>query len=162
MLRFFLKKRLSFTSSRKVRSRSRFLKNQGLILQGADSVIVVEKGVVSEMPVIKLDKEKIVDTNGAGDAFVGGLLAQLAKGAEIKKAIECGLWAAAQVRSLKLFLHLLFEMRRKRPFTNVYLNLFFGDLPPLLFYHLQYVPIPINIGISFYTKRHEVELLQVW
>ena len=98
------------------------MKNQGLILQGADSVIVVEKGVVSEMPVIKLDKEKIVDTNGAGDAFVGGLLAQLAKGAEIKKAIECGLWAAAQVRSLKLFLHLLFEMRRKRPFTNVCLN----------------------------------------
>ena len=106
-----------------MRSRSRFLKNQGLILQGADSVIVVEKGVVSEMPVIKLDKEKIVDTNGAGDAFVGGLLAQLAKGAEIKKAIECGLWAAAQVWwSLELFLHLLFEMRRKRPFTNVCLN----------------------------------------
>jgi len=68
-----------------------------IITQGADSVIVVEKGVVSEMPVIKLDKEKIVDTNGAGDAFVGGLLAQLAKGAEIKKAIECGLWAAAQI-----------------------------------------------------------------
>jgi len=68
-----------------------------IITQGADPVIVVEKGEVSEVPVIKLDSEKIVDTNGAGDAFVGGLLAQLAKGQNTRKAIECGLWAAAQI-----------------------------------------------------------------
>ena len=60
-------------------------------------MIVVEKGEVTEVPVIKLDKDKIVDTNGAGDAFVGGLLAQMAKGADTRKAIECGLWAAAQI-----------------------------------------------------------------
>jgi len=68
-----------------------------IITQGADPVIVVEKGEVTEVPVIKLDKDKIVDTNGAGDAFVGGLLAQMAKGADTRKAIECGLWAAAQI-----------------------------------------------------------------
>merc|ERR1719381_129053 len=65
-----------------------------IITQGADPVIVVEKG---EVPVIKLDSDKIVDTNGAGDAFVGGYLAQLAKGKDTRKAVECGLWAPAQI-----------------------------------------------------------------
>jgi adenosine kinase len=31
--------------------------------------------VVTEYPVEALPKEKIVDTNGAGDAFVGGFMA---------------------------------------------------------------------------------------
>jgi adenosine kinase len=40
-------------------------------------VICVEGGRLSEYPVPLVPKEKIVDTNGAGDAFVGGFLAQL-------------------------------------------------------------------------------------
>lgn len=32
----------------------------------------VSDGIVNEFPVIKLLPEKIVDTNGAGDAFAGG------------------------------------------------------------------------------------------
>jgi len=68
-----------------------------IITQGCDPCIVVENGKVSEHPVIKLDADKIVDTNGAGDAFVGGFLAQLAKGKDTHKAIDCGLWAAAQI-----------------------------------------------------------------
>lgn len=42
--------------------------------QGPDSVIVVKDGKVQEFPAIRLSQEQIVDTNGAGDAFVGGNL----------------------------------------------------------------------------------------
>ena len=40
--------------------------------QGADPTIVVENGEAMEYPVIKLADGELVDTNGAGDAFVGG------------------------------------------------------------------------------------------
>jgi len=33
------------------------------------------KPFVRKMPIPKMSKENIVDTNGAGDAFVGGFLA---------------------------------------------------------------------------------------
>ncbi len=38
-----------------------------------------------------------MDTNGAGDAFVGGFLAYLAKGASIDAAVRAGHWAAGHV-----------------------------------------------------------------
>jgi adenosine kinase len=60
-----------------------------------------------------VDSAKIVDTNGAGDAFVGGFLAQLAKEgarddyqpgtseikdrAALERCIKCGQWLACQV-----------------------------------------------------------------
>ena len=50
-----------------------------VITQGSDPVIVVQKGQVIEYHVNKLPTDKIVDTNGAGDAFVGGFLAQFAQ-----------------------------------------------------------------------------------
>jgi adenosine kinase len=40
-------------------------------------------GKVTSYPVDKLAKELLVDTNGAGDAFVGGFLSQLAHGKNI-------------------------------------------------------------------------------
>lgn len=43
-------------------------------------------GQVHEYPVIKVPKEEIVDTNGAGDSYVGGFLAAYAKG---KSLAEC-------------------------------------------------------------------------
>ena len=39
-------------------------------------VIAVEHGKLHSFPVAAIPKEEIVDTNGAGDAFVGGFLAQ--------------------------------------------------------------------------------------
>nr|XP_043634814.1 adenosine kinase 2-like isoform X2 [Erigeron canadensis] len=51
-----------------------------VITQGADPVVVAQDGQVNTYPVIHLSKEKLVDTNGAGDAFVGGFLSQLIKG----------------------------------------------------------------------------------
>jgi len=68
-----------------------------IITQGCDPCILVENGEVSEHPVTKLSSDQIVDTNGAGDAFVGGFLAQLAKGKSTKEAIQCGLWAATEI-----------------------------------------------------------------
>ncbi|VDM70593.1 unnamed protein product, partial [Strongylus vulgaris] len=43
-----------------------------VITQGADQVIVAVGDKIEHYPVPKIPKEKIVDTNGAGDAFVGG------------------------------------------------------------------------------------------
>ncbi len=42
----------------------------------------------------KVPSEKIVDTNGAGDAFVGGFLAQYIQGEPLDVCIRCGLWIA--------------------------------------------------------------------
>lgn len=43
-----------------------------IFTQGAEPVLVVSLDGVTEVPVDRLPKEKIVDTNAAGDAFVGG------------------------------------------------------------------------------------------
>lgn len=43
-----------------------------IVTQGAEAVLLAKDGVITEFPVAKLPEEKLVDTNGAGDAFVGG------------------------------------------------------------------------------------------
>jgi len=69
-----------------------------VITQGSDPVIVVDDtGAVTEHPVIALPKEKIVDTNGAGDAFVGGFLAQYVLGKDMATCVRCGIWAATEI-----------------------------------------------------------------
>lgn len=45
-------------------------------------------------PVIPLAKEQLVDTNGAGDAFVGGFLSQLACGKGMDECVRAGNYAA--------------------------------------------------------------------
>ena len=42
----------------------------------AAALVYTAVSQVLEFPVTSLAKEEIVDTNGAGDAFVGGFLAQ--------------------------------------------------------------------------------------
>merc|ERR1719410_1057745 len=49
-----------------------------IITQGSDPVVCVHEGKVLEFQAEKLPANRIVDTNGAGDAFVGGFLAQYA------------------------------------------------------------------------------------
>lgn len=49
-----------------------------VITQGKDTTIVFAEGRVVSHPVALLNPKLIVDTNGAGDAFVGGFLAKLA------------------------------------------------------------------------------------
>ncbi|KAL9257365.1 Adenosine kinase 2-like protein [Drosera capensis] len=65
-----------------------------VITQGADPVVVAEDGKVKLFPVILLPKEKLVDTNGAGDAFVGGFLSQLVQEKPIEECVRAGNYAA--------------------------------------------------------------------
>ncbi|CAL7941176.1 unnamed protein product [Xylocopa violacea] len=68
-----------------------------VITQGPDNILVAQDNIVTEFPAVKLPEEKVVDTNGAGDAFVGGFLAQLIQGRNIEVCIKCGIWAATQI-----------------------------------------------------------------
>jgi sugar/nucleoside kinase (ribokinase family) len=52
---------------------------------------------LGEIPVPAIEAEKIVDTSSAGDAFVGGFLAQYVKNEPIEKAIKCGIWASGLI-----------------------------------------------------------------
>ena len=45
----------------------------------------------------KLDKAKIVDTNGAGDAFVGGFLSRLILGEDFDACVKAGHFAARTI-----------------------------------------------------------------
>jgi len=65
--------------------------------QGAEPTVVAIGGHVTKHPVIKMDSSKIVDTNGAGDAFVGGFLAALSKGKEIAECCKAGNHSASIV-----------------------------------------------------------------
>ncbi|KAI3404961.1 ADO1 [Candida oxycetoniae] len=68
-----------------------------IFTQGTDPTIVVssEDLQVKQYPVKPLAKEKIVDTNGAGDAFAAGFMASLVEGKELAEAIDVGQWTAA-------------------------------------------------------------------
>lgn len=68
-----------------------------IITQGTEPVIVAKDGETTEFPVEILPPEKIIDTNGAGDAFVGGFIAQLVKGNSLENCIKCGIWTATQI-----------------------------------------------------------------
>lgn len=65
--------------------------------QGSKSTIVACDGVVTEYDVELLPKEKLVDTNGAGDAFVGGFLSELVQGKDVKSCVEAGHWSARYI-----------------------------------------------------------------
>jgi adenosine kinase len=62
--------------------------------QGSSSTIVACNGVVTEYAVEPLAKELLVDTNGAGDAFVGGFLSELVQGKDIEACVKAGHFAA--------------------------------------------------------------------
>lgn len=67
------------------------------ITQGSDPTIVCQNGVITEYPVIRLSDEQIVDTNGAGDAFVAGFCSGLVYGQKIAKCIELGNYVASTI-----------------------------------------------------------------
>ncbi|XP_062703861.1 uncharacterized protein LOC134286285 [Aedes albopictus] len=68
-----------------------------IITQGSDPVLLIRDGTITEFPVEKLSADQIVDTNGAGDAFVGGFLAQLVQERSFDTCIKCGIWAARKI-----------------------------------------------------------------
>ena len=65
--------------------------------QGSDPTLVACGGVIHSYPVPQLSKDKLVDTNGTGDAFVGGFLAKLAIGADLQTCVSAGNYAARQI-----------------------------------------------------------------
>lgn len=68
-----------------------------VITQGAEPTIVACQGKVTEFPVPKLEADKIVDANGAGDAFVGGFLAALINGKDISACCDAGNYSASVI-----------------------------------------------------------------
>lgn len=62
--------------------------------QGADPVVVATEGKIVEYPIIPIKREEIIDTNGAGDAFVGGYLSQLVQGKSIETCVKAGNYLA--------------------------------------------------------------------
>lgn len=68
-----------------------------VITQGKDPVILVEGSKVTLVPVEKLSREQIVDTNGAGDAFTGGFLSQMVLGKSWETCVKCGIYSATHV-----------------------------------------------------------------
>lgn len=68
-----------------------------IITQGSLETVVCINGVITKFAVPALAKESIVDANGAGDAFVGGFLAQLARGKDIENCIHAGHYCARTI-----------------------------------------------------------------
>jgi len=65
-----------------------------VITQGALPTIVAYEGKITEYPVRDIKEEEIVDTNAAGDAFVGGFLSQYIKGKDLDTCIAAGNYVA--------------------------------------------------------------------
>ncbi|CAR27584.1 hypothetical protein ZYGR_0N00650 [Zygosaccharomyces rouxii] len=66
-----------------------------IFTHGLEPTVVVSNQGTKSVPVKPIAGEKIVDTNGAGDAFAGGFLAGLAQGFDLLKSIDLGQWLAA-------------------------------------------------------------------
>lgn len=62
---------------------------------GLEPTVLVTKDSDKSFPVKPLDSSKIVDTNGAGDAFAGGFMAGLVQGKSLEQSIDMGQWLAA-------------------------------------------------------------------
>lgn len=67
-----------------------------IITQGTEPTIVAVQGQdnISEFPVLAIDKTKIVDTLGAGDAFASGFLAGLVSNDSVEDCVKKGQWLA--------------------------------------------------------------------
>uniref|UniRef100_A0A3B3ZRT2 Adenosine kinase n=1 Tax=Periophthalmus magnuspinnatus TaxID=409849 RepID=A0A3B3ZRT2_9GOBI len=59
--------------------------------QGKDDTVAT---VATMFPVLDIDQNEIVDTNGAGDAFVGGFLSALVQEQSLEECIRAGHYAA--------------------------------------------------------------------
>jgi len=68
-----------------------------VITQGAEPTLIAVAGSVAEYPIDKVAAEEIVDTNGAGDAWVGGFLAGLHAGKTIEGCTKAAGYAAKVV-----------------------------------------------------------------
>lgn len=68
-----------------------------VVTQGPGCTFVACDGKVEQFDVPALAADQIVDANGAGDAFVGGYLAQLAKGKSVAECVKAGHYCARTI-----------------------------------------------------------------
>lgn len=79
-------------------AKANFRKRIIITTRGPKSIFYVYNGEFFEFTVPQVKDEDIVDTNGAGDAFVGGFFAQLiVNNKSIDDCIKCGIWASQEV-----------------------------------------------------------------
>lgn len=71
-------------------------KRVAIITHGTEPTLVAVQGEdqVKEYPVHEIEKSLINDTNGAGDAFAGGLTAGIVQGKSLEESIHMGQWLA--------------------------------------------------------------------
>eukprot|EP01110_Echinostelium_bisporum_P006636 TRINITY_DN26362_c0_g1_i1.p1 TRINITY_DN26362_c0_g1~~TRINITY_DN26362_c0_g1_i1.p1 ORF type:complete len:355 (+),score=175.91 TRINITY_DN26362_c0_g1_i1:41-1066(+) len=65
--------------------------------QGAQPTVVFEDGKITEYPVPPVPAAEIIDTNGAGDSFVGGFLAAYVLGKATLDCVNTGHYAASEI-----------------------------------------------------------------
>jgi len=68
-----------------------------IFTHGPDPVLIYSAGKYMKFDVPPLDKSKIVDTNGAGDAFLGGFLAGLIQDKPLEECVRAGLYTARHI-----------------------------------------------------------------
>lgn len=68
-----------------------------VITRGSDPTVVAKGDEVFSFEVPSIPSDKIVDTNGAGDSFVGGFLSEFLKGSELSKCVAAGNYCAGEV-----------------------------------------------------------------
>lgn len=69
-----------------------------IITQGSSPVLLFKGDEdIQEFPVELLPREEIVDTNGAGDAFVGGFLSQYIQKKALETCVKAGIFAARNI-----------------------------------------------------------------
>lgn len=68
-----------------------------IITQGHQPTIICQKGVIIKVPVPKMSKSEIVDTNAAGDAYVAGFACGLLYNKSIEECAKCGHRVAREI-----------------------------------------------------------------
>merc|ERR1712032_1445307 len=68
-----------------------------VITQGSNPTCVCVNGEVTEYPIFKLPAKKVVDTNGAGDSYVGGFLSGLVQDKDMHYCCQAGAYAASMI-----------------------------------------------------------------
>ncbi|XP_062256332.1 adenosine kinase isoform X1 [Platichthys flesus] len=64
-----------------------------VLTQGKDDTVMASNDKVETFPVMKIDPKDIVDTNGAGDAFVGGFLSELVQEKPLDQCVKAAHYA---------------------------------------------------------------------
>ncbi|XP_061600790.1 adenosine kinase isoform X1 [Cololabis saira] len=62
--------------------------------QGKEDTVMAMSDKINTFPVLKIDPKDIVDTNGAGDAFVGGFLSGLVQENSLDLSVKAGHYSA--------------------------------------------------------------------